>query len=202
MKSVRGGQSPFRWQDLSSSESLLAKKLWCFRCPVPSPLPAPPTTLPRYEELMKGSARLGVDQSSVVSVNDAFRDVKVGSERGRQECLLLPMARRTSPREMGNVGGRSRTWPWSAFAGAIRWWVNDGNDRESFAEAGARTTGRTDPSKSPRRRHDAGLTWKSAWQPTASAAPGFEFAGWAKYRPVHPIRWLPVNLPIERPLPI
>lgn len=114
-----GGDNPFKWHDLTSSELFANKKVVVFSLPGAFTPTCSTSHLPRYEELYEEFKSLGVDEIVCVSVNDAFVMYQWGLKQGRKNVFLLPDGNAEFTRKMGmlvdksNLGFGMRSWRYS-----------------------------------------------------------------------------------------
>ena len=67
-----GGENPYRWQDVASSEIFAGKKIVVFGLPGAFTPTCSSTHAPGYEAVYDEMKDLGVDEIYCLSVNDAF----------------------------------------------------------------------------------------------------------------------------------
>jgi peroxiredoxin len=139
-----GGENPFRWQDVTTSDIFAGKKIVVFSLPGAFTPTCSSTHLPRYEELYDEIKAQGVDEIYCLSVNDAFVMYQWGLKLGAKNVKLLPDGNGEFTRKMGmlvdksNLGFGLRSWRYSML-------VNDGKIEKVFAEPGYSDNCPTDP---------------------------------------------------------
>jgi peroxiredoxin len=139
-----GGDNPFRWQDVTTSDVFAGKKIVVFSLPGAFTPTCSSTHLPRYEELYDEIKAQGVDEIYCLSVNDAFVMYQWGLKLGANKVKLLPDGNAEFTRKMGmlvdksNLGFGLRSWRYSML-------VNDGKIEKVFSEAGYSDNCPTDP---------------------------------------------------------
>lgn len=130
-----GGENPFRWQDLTSSEIFDGKKVVVFSLPGAFTPTCSSTHLPGFEEKYEELKALGVDEVYCLSVNDAFTMFQWGKNLGVKNVKLLPDGNGDFTRGMGmlvkkeNLGFGDRSWRYSMF-------VDNGEVKKIFSEPG------------------------------------------------------------------
>ncbi len=139
-----GGENPFRWQDLSSSEVFGGKKVVVFSLPGAFTPTCSSTHAPGYDAKFDEFREIGIDSVVCVSVNDAFVMYQWAQKLGLQHVFMLPDGNAEFTRAMGalvaknNLGFGDRSWRYSMY-------VEDGTIREVFIEAGFSDNCETDP---------------------------------------------------------
>ena len=139
-----GGPNPFEWKDLSSDEIFKGKNVVVFSLPGAFTPTCSTSHLPRYEELYEDFKAQGVDAVVCISVNDAFVMYQWGKSQGATNVFLLPDGNGEFTRKMGmlvdkhNLGFGPRSWRYSMY-------VEDGEIKQVFAEAGFQDNCPTDP---------------------------------------------------------
>lgn len=129
-----GGENPFRWHDLTTTDIFAGKQVVLFSLPGAFTPTCSSTHLPRYEELYEQFKALGVDAVVCLSVNDAFVMYQWGLKQGVKNVFLLPDGNGEFSRKTGmlvdksNLGFGMRSWRYSMF-------VNDGAIEKVFAES-------------------------------------------------------------------
>ena len=117
-----GGDNPFRWQDVKSSEIFNGKKIVLFALPGAFTPICSSTHLPGYEALYENFKELGVDEVYCLSVNDAFVMFQWGKHQTVEKIKLLPDGSGDFTRAMGmmvkkdNLGFGERSWRYSMYA--------------------------------------------------------------------------------------
>lgn len=139
-----GGDNPFRWQDVSTSEIFNGKKVVIFSLPGAFTPTCSSTHLPGYEAKYDEFKALGVDEVYCVSVNDAFVMFQWAKNLGVTKVKMIPDGSGDFTRGMNmmvkknNLGFGDRSWRYSMY-------VVDGNINKLFAEAGFSDNCSTDP---------------------------------------------------------
>ena len=130
-----GGDNPFRWQDVSSSEIFSGKKVAIFSLPGAFTPTCSSTHLPGYEAKFEALKSQGIDDVYCISVNDAFTMFQWGKQLGAKNVKMLPDGNADFTRAMGmlvkkeNLGFGDRSWRYSMV-------VNDGKIEKMFIEPG------------------------------------------------------------------
>ncbi|WP_420549827.1 peroxiredoxin [Curvivirga sp.] len=128
-----GGENPFEWRDLTSSEIFTNKNVVLFALPGAFTPTCSSTHLPRYEELYEELKAQGVDEVICLSVNDAFVMYQWGLKLGRKNVFMLPDGNGEFSRKMGmlvdksNLGFGMRSWRYSMY-------VENGEIKQLFSE--------------------------------------------------------------------
>ena len=141
-----GGDNPFRWQDLSSSEIFSGKRVVLFALPGAFTPTCSSTHLPGFEERADELLALGIDQIICLSVNDAFTMYQWGQKLGANKVFLLPDGNGEFTRKMGmlvdksNLGFGYRSWRYAMV-------VADGIIEHMFIEPGFADNAQSDPFK-------------------------------------------------------
>lgn len=139
-----GGDNPFRWENLSSSDVFGGKKVVLFALPGAFTPTCSTSHLPGYEANFQALKDQGVDEVWCLSVNDAFVMYQWGLAQKAENVRLLPDGSGDFSRLMGmlvkkdNLGFGLRSWRYSMF-------VEDGEITKMFSEAGKTDDGQTDP---------------------------------------------------------
>lgn len=139
-----GGENPFRWQDISSSEIFDGKKVVIFALPGAFTPTCSSTHLPGYEAKYDELKALGVDEIYCLSVNDAFTMYQWAKHQGTTKVKMLPDGNGDFTREMGmlvkkqNLGFGDRSWRYSML-------VENGEIKQLFCENGFSDNCETDP---------------------------------------------------------
>ncbi|MTI10840.1 peroxiredoxin [Curvivirga aplysinae] len=128
-----GGENPFEWRDLTSSEIFTNKNVVLFALPGAFTPTCSSTHLPRYEALYEELKAQGVDEVICLSVNDAFVMYQWGLKLGRKNVFMLPDGNGEFSRKMGmlvdksNLGFGMRSWRYSMY-------VENGEIKQLFSE--------------------------------------------------------------------
>ncbi len=139
-----GGDNPYRWQDVTSSEIFKGKNIVLFALPGAFTPTCDSTHLPGYEAVYDEFKSLGVDEVICLSVNDAFVMKQWGDKLGVKKVRLLPDGNAWFTRGMGmlvkkeDLGFGDRSWRYSMH-------VVDGEIKKLFSEAGQADNFPTDP---------------------------------------------------------
>ncbi len=130
-----GGDNPFSWKDLTSSEIFAGKKVVLFGLPGAFTPTCSSTHTPGYEAKISEFKAAGVDQVICLSVNDAFVMYQWGKNLGVNEVFMLPDGNLDFTRGIGmnvkkeNLGFGERSWRYSML-------VEDGEIKKVFEEVG------------------------------------------------------------------
>jgi len=139
-----GGENPYRWQDVTSSELFDGKKVVLFALPGAFTPTCDSTHLPGYEKAYDEFKALGVDEVYCLSVNDAFVMNKWGQSQNVKNIKLIPDGSGLFTRGMDmlvkkdNLGFGERSWRYSMY-------VEDGIIKNMFIEPGFSNDCPTDP---------------------------------------------------------
>lgn len=139
-----GGENPYRWQDVTSSEIFTGKKVIVFGLPGAFTPTCSSTHAPGYEAHYDEFKALGVDEIYCLSVNDAFVMKQWADHLGVKKVKMLPDGNAEFTQKMDmlvkkeNLGFGSRSWRYSMY-------VVDGEIKELFAEDGYSDNCETDP---------------------------------------------------------
>lgn len=139
-----GGENPFRWQDLSTSEIFDNKKVVLFGLPGAFTPTCSSTHTPGYEAKISEFKTLGVDSVICLSVNDAFVMYQWAKNLGVSEVFMLPDGNADFTRAIGmnvkkeNLGFGERSWRYSML-------VENGEIKKVFEEAGFSDNAGSDP---------------------------------------------------------
>ena len=130
-----GGDNPFRWQDLTTSEIFDGKSVVLFALPGAFTPTCSSTHLPGYEGKYDELKAKGVDEVYCLSVNDTFSMFQWAKQLDVKNVKMLPDGNGEFSRLMGmlvqkdNLGFGSRSWRYSMH-------VVDGEIKQLFAEPG------------------------------------------------------------------
>ena len=130
-----GGENPYRWQDVSSSELFDGKRIVMFGLPGAFTPTCSSTHLPGFEKHYDDFRTLGIDELYCVSVNDAFVMKQWADKRGVTKVKMLPDGNAAFTKGMGmlvkkeNLGFGERSWRYSMY-------VEDGEVKKLFIEPG------------------------------------------------------------------
>ena len=130
-----GGDNPFAWKDLNTSEIFDNKKVIVFSLPGAFTPTCSSTHAPGYDAKFEEFKALGVDTIICLSVNDAFVMYQWSQKLGLKNIFMLPDGNADFTRAMGmlvdksNLGFGNRSWRYSMF-------VDNGEIKQIFAEPG------------------------------------------------------------------
>ncbi|RLA21113.1 MAG: peroxiredoxin [Gammaproteobacteria bacterium] len=130
-----GGDNPFRWKDVTSSELFKGKSIVVLALPGAFTPTCSSTHLPGFEKNYEALKEKGVDEIYCLSVNDAFTMFQWAKHLGISKVKMLPDGNGDFTRLMGmlvkkeNLGFGDRSWRYSMH-------VVDGEIQQLFAEPG------------------------------------------------------------------
>ncbi len=130
-----GGDNPFRWQDVHSTDIFGGKNVVVLALPGAFTPTCSSTHLPGYEEKYEQLCAAGVDEVYCISVNDAFSMFQWAKQLGTSRVKMLPDGNAEFTRRMGmlvkkeNLGFGDRSWRYSMH-------VVDGVIKQLFVEPG------------------------------------------------------------------
>jgi len=130
-----GGDNPFRWQDVTSSDIFKGKSIVVLALPGAFTPTCSSTHLPGYEAQYEALKAQGVDEVYCLSVNDAFSMFQWAKQLDISKVKMLPDGNGDFSRLMGmlvkkeNLGFGDRSWRYSMH-------VVDGEIQQLFAEPG------------------------------------------------------------------
>jgi len=130
-----GGDNPFRWQDVTSSDIFKGKNIIILALPGAYTPTCSNTHLPGFESKYDELKAQGVDEVYCVSVNDAFTMFQWSKHLGIEKVKMLPDGNADFTRLMGmlvkkeNLGFGERSWRYSMH-------VVDGDIKHMFVEPG------------------------------------------------------------------
>ncbi len=130
-----GGDNPFRWQDVSSSELFKGKNIVVLALPGAFTPTCSSTHLPGFEAKYEALKDQGIDEVYCLSVNDAFTMFQWAKHLEISKVKMLPDGNGDFTRLMGmlvkkeNLGFGDRSWRYSMH-------VVDGEIKQLFAEPG------------------------------------------------------------------
>jgi peroxiredoxin len=130
-----GGDNPFRWQDVTSSEIFKGKSVIIVALPGAFTPTCSSTHLPGYENKFDQLKAKGIDDVYCLSVNDAFTMFQWSKRLDVNNIKMLPDGNATFTRLMGmlvkkeNLGFGDRSWRYSMH-------VVDGEIKQVFSEPG------------------------------------------------------------------
>ncbi|MGG7055677.1 peroxiredoxin [Nitrosomonas sp. ANs5] len=130
-----GGDNPFRWQDVTSSDIFKGKNVIVFGLPGAFTPTCSSTHLPGYEAKYNQLKAKGIDEIYCLSVNDAFTMFQWSKHLGIKNVKMLPDGNGDFTRLMGmlvrkeNLGFGLRSWRYSMH-------VVNGEIKQMFIEPG------------------------------------------------------------------
>jgi peroxiredoxin len=130
-----GGENPFRWKDVSTSDIFEGKKIIVLALPGAFTPTCSSKHLPGFEAKYQELRGLGIDEVYCLSVNDAFVMFQWGKHLDIKQVKMLPDGNGDFTRQMGmlvkkdNVGFGSRSWRYSIL-------VDDKKIVKIFSEPG------------------------------------------------------------------
>lgn len=144
-----GGDNPFRWQDLPSSEVFRGRRVVLFSLPGAFTPTCTTEQCPAFEQAYDELRALGVGEVYCLSVNDAFVMYQWGRHLGLRKLKLLPDGSGDFTRRMGmlvkkdHLGFGQRSWRYAAVVdnGVVEAWfeepgINDeGSDDDPYGES-------------------------------------------------------------------
>ena len=139
-----GGENPYRWQDVTTSELFGGKKIVVFGLPGAFTPTCSSTHAPGYEKAYDEFKTLGVDEVYCLSVNDAFVMKQWADKLGLSKVKMLPDGNAEFTKGMGmlvkkeNLGFGDRSWRYSML-------VTDGVISKLFVEPGFENNCPVDP---------------------------------------------------------
>jgi thioredoxin-dependent peroxiredoxin len=138
-----GGDNPFKWRDLNSSEVFEGKRIVLFALPGAFTPTCTTEQCPAYEASYNALREAGADDVYCLSVNDAFVMYRWAKHLGLKKLKLLPDGSGDFTRRMGmlvkkdHLGFGQRSWRYAAV-------VDDGIVRAWFEEPGINDEGADD----------------------------------------------------------
>lgn len=139
-----GGDNPFEWKDLTTSEIFDNKKVVVFSLPGAFTPTCSSTHAPGFDAKFEEFKALGVDTIICVSVNDAFVMYQWSKNLGLKNIFMLPDGNGEFTKGMGalvaknNLGFGDRSWRYSML-------VDNSEIKNVFIEAGFSDNCETDP---------------------------------------------------------
>ncbi|MBK8817237.1 MAG: peroxiredoxin [Methylococcaceae bacterium] len=130
-----GGENPFRWQDVSTSDIFVGKKIIVLALPGAFTPTCSNKHLPGFEAKYQELMGLGIDEVYCLSVNDAFVMFQWGKHLDIKPVKMLPDGNGEFTRGMDmlvkkdNVGFGNRSWRYSML-------VDDRKIIKVFSEPG------------------------------------------------------------------
>ena len=138
------GDNPFRWQDKTSDDYFLGKRVLIFSLPGAFTPTCSTYQLPDYEKLYPDFKEKGIENIYCISVNDAFVMNAWGSAQGVENVQLIPDGGGEFTRKMGMLvyknpeGFGVRSWRYAAI-------VENKSVSSWFEEPGFRDDADDDP---------------------------------------------------------
>jgi len=139
-----GGDNPFRWQDVSTSDYFADKRVVLFSLPGAFTPTCSTYQLPGYENGADDFKALGIDEIYCMSVNDSFVMNKWAQGQNLSKVKVIPDGSGQFTRQIGMLvekepeGFGYRSWRYAAV-------VNDGLIEAWFEEPGRRDNHDSDP---------------------------------------------------------
>jgi thioredoxin-dependent peroxiredoxin len=132
-----GGDNPFEWRDLTSTEIFAGRRVVLFGVPGAFTPACSESHLPGFERLHDDFVAAGIDQVICLSVNDAFVMFQWAKALNISKVFMLPDGNGDFSRKMGMLVDRSaqgmglRSWRYAML-------VEDGQIVQVFSEPGLR----------------------------------------------------------------
>jgi thioredoxin-dependent peroxiredoxin len=132
-----GGDNPFEWRDLTSTEIFAGRRVVLFGVPGAFTPACSESHLPGFERLHDDFVAAGIDQVICLSVNDAFVMFQWAKALNISKVFMLPDGNGDFSRKMGMLVDRSaqgmglRSWRYAML-------VEDGLIVQVFSEPGLR----------------------------------------------------------------
>ncbi len=139
-----GGDNPFRWQDMTTSDYFANKRVVLFALPGAFTPTCSTFQLPGFEKGFADFQAQGIDEIYCLSVNDSFVMNKWAQSQELENVKVIPDGSGEFTRKMGmlvekdNVGFGMRSWRYAAV-------VNNGEIEAFFAEPGLSDNHGEDP---------------------------------------------------------
>ena len=144
-----GGDNPFKWQDLPSSEVFQGRRVVLFSLPGAFTPTCTTEQCPAFERAYDEIRGHGIDEVYCLSVNDAFVMYQWAKHLGIENLKLLPDGSGDFTRRMGmlvkkdHLGFGQRSWRYAAVMedGVVKGWfeepgINDeGTDDDPYVES-------------------------------------------------------------------
>ena len=138
------GDNPFRWQDKTSDDYFLGKKVLIFSLPGAFTPTCSTYQLPDYEKLYPEFKKKGIEEIYCIAVNDAYVMNAWGAAQGVENVKLIPDGGGEFTRKMGMLvyknpeGFGVRSWRYAAI-------VENKSVSRWFEEPGFRDDANDDP---------------------------------------------------------
>jgi thioredoxin-dependent peroxiredoxin len=128
-----GGDNPFRWQDINSSEIFANKRVVVFSLPGAFTPTCSTFQVPGFEAAYEEILSQGVDEVYVLSVNDTFVMRKWMLDQGVEKIKFIPDGNGEFTRQLGmlvdksNVGFGPRSWRYAMVVnnGVVEHWLEE-----------------------------------------------------------------------------
>lgn len=139
-----GGDNPYRWQEVSSTELFDNKRVILFALPGAFTPTCSTYQLPDFEKLYPSFQERGIQEIYCLSVNDSFVMNAWAKQQGLQNVKVIPDGSGEFTRKMGmlvskdNLGFGMRSWRYAVI-------LNDGVVEQAFVEPGFEDNAGGDP---------------------------------------------------------
>lgn len=139
-----GGDNPFKWEDVTSSDYFSGKKVILFSLPGAFTPTCSTFQLPDFEKMSGEFAEKGIDAIYCLSVNDTFVMNSWAKGQELKNVKVIPDGSGEFTRKMGmlvakdNIGFGMRSWRYAAI-------INDGVIEQWFEEEGFADNAGDDP---------------------------------------------------------
>lgn len=139
-----GGDNPFRWQDMTTSDYFSGKRVILFSLPGAFTPTCSTYQLPGFENNAEEFKAQGIDEIYCMSVNDSFVMNKWAESQNLSNVKVIPDGSGEFTRKIGmlvakdNLGFGNRSWRYAAI-------VKDGVIEEWFEEPGLADNHGEDP---------------------------------------------------------
>jgi peroxiredoxin len=139
-----GGPNPYRWQDTSTEDYFVDKRVVVFSLPGAFTPTCSTYQVPGFEAAYNSFKELGIDEIYCISVNDAFVMNKWAKDQCIERIKMIPDGSGKFTRLMGmlvdkdNLGFGMRSWRYAMI-------VNNGVIEQMFVEPGISDNCETDP---------------------------------------------------------
>lgn len=128
-----GGDNPFKWQDLTTSDIFLGNRVVVFSLPGAFTPTCSTYQVPGFEGLYDKIIAQGVDEVYVVSVNDTFVMRKWMIDQNVEKIKFIPDGNGEFTRQLGmlvdkcNLGFGNRSWRYAMVVdnGVIEKWFEE-----------------------------------------------------------------------------
>lgn len=148
-----GGENPFEWKDISTSDIFNGKRVVIFSLPGAFTPTCSTYQVPGFEELYDDIRNCDVDEVYVVSVNDTFVMRKWMIDQGCENIKFIPDGSGLFTQRMGmlvckdHLGFGNRSWRYAAVIknGEVERWFEEPGINDTGADSDP--YGETDPKK-------------------------------------------------------